>query len=48
MNREIVDFFDRKLPPGQTRQTTVRRNQTHAWWCAVVPDSDQGTRADIL
>jgi predicted dienelactone hydrolase len=25
MNPEIVGFFDRKLPSGQTRQTTVRR-----------------------
>jgi len=29
MNREIVGFFDRKLPSGQTRQTTVLRLRRH-------------------
>jgi hypothetical protein len=29
MNREIVGFFNRKLPSGQTRQTTVRRRRRH-------------------
>ena len=27
MNSEVVGFFDRKLPSGQTRQTTVRRRR---------------------
>jgi hypothetical protein len=29
MNPEIVGFFDRKLPSGRTRQTTVRRRRRH-------------------
>src|SRR5438093_4247577 len=44
MNREIVEFFDRKLPSGQTRQATVGRRCRHV--ARAIPEVVRTGEAD--